>query len=84
MQIDPAFDKVVDTEQVGANPSGVGVVRGEVWTTNELAGTVSRIDPSREDAKTVRLGGRPTAVAAADSIVYVARRPVGAAHRGGR
>ena len=27
MQIDPAFDKVVDTEQVGANPSGIGVVR---------------------------------------------------------
>jgi peptide/nickel transport system substrate-binding protein len=83
MQIDPDSDSVVDTEKVGANPTGIRIVRGEVWTTNELAGTVSRIDPSTEHPKTVRLGGRPTAVAAADSIVYVALRPVGAAHRGG-
>src|SRR5262245_38189754 len=83
MQIDPASGAVVGTERVGANPSGIGIVRGKVWTTNEQTGTVSRIDPRRERSTTVRLGGRPTAVAVTDSSVYVALRPVGAAHRGG-
>jgi YVTN family beta-propeller protein len=82
-QIDPASESVVDVDKVGANPSGLGVVRGEVWSTNELDGTVSRIDPATDRPTTVRLGGRPTAVVAADGIAYVALRPVGAAHRGG-
>jgi YVTN family beta-propeller protein len=83
MQIDPSSESIVYTEKVGANPNGIGIVRGEVWTTNELAGTVSRIDPATERPTTTRLGGRPTSVAATDSIVYVALRPGGAAHRGG-
>ena len=83
MEIDPTSDDVVDTEEVGANPSGIGIVGEEVWTTNELAGTVSRIDPGTERPTTIRLGGRPSSVAAAKSKVYVALRPVGAAHRGG-
>ena len=44
-QIDPATDRAVGLK-VGGNPSGIAIVRGEVWTTNELAGTVSRVDPA--------------------------------------
>jgi peptide/nickel transport system substrate-binding protein len=82
-QIDPASDRVVGLTRVGTGPSGIAIVGGEVWTANELAGTVSRIDPADNQATTVRLGSRPTAVAAANGIVDVALRPTGTAHRGG-
>jgi ABC-type transport system substrate-binding protein len=69
--------------KVGGNPSGIAIVRGEVWTTNELAGTVSRVDPATLRPTTVHVGGRPSGLAAGDGTVYVALRPTGTAHRGG-
>jgi peptide/nickel transport system substrate-binding protein len=82
-KIDPATGSIDGVIKVGAGSTGVAIVGGEVWTANELAGTISRIDPVANHATTVRLGSGPTALAAANGIVYVAVRPTGAAHRGG-
>jgi peptide/nickel transport system substrate-binding protein len=54
-----------------------------VWVTNELDGSVSRIDPASNEATEVPVTGRPTALASGRGDVYVALRPIGAAHRGG-
>jgi YVTN family beta-propeller protein len=82
-QIDPDTNSVRATIPVGAGPSGIAIVRDEVWTANELASTISRIHPATRLATTVRLGRRPTSLAAGDGIVYVAPQPTGTAHRGG-
>jgi ABC-type transport system substrate-binding protein len=82
-RIEPASGRLVGLVEVDAGPSGVAIVGPEVWTANELAGTVSRIDPATEHATTVRLGSPPTAVAGGYDTVYVALRPNGLAHRGG-
>jgi ABC-type transport system substrate-binding protein len=52
--------------------------------SNELAGTLSRIYPTRDAvACTVRTGNRPEGLAVAGEAVYVAVRTSGLAHRGG-
>src|SRR5207249_4143571 len=55
-----------------------------VWVSNELAGTLSRIDPARNDVvETVKTGNRPEALASSADTIYVAVRASGFAHRGG-
>jgi YVTN family beta-propeller protein len=82
-KIDPDTGRLADVIEVGAGPTGIAIVGGEVWTANQLAGTLSRIDPATEGATTVRLGRRPTSLAAEDGIVYVAAQPTRTSHRGG-
>ena len=74
---------VIGTIPVGGGPSGVALAGGSVWVPNEFDGTVSRIDPATNEATEVPVTGRPTAVASGPGDVYVALRPIGAAHRGG-
>jgi peptide/nickel transport system substrate-binding protein len=81
-QIDPASDREVGRTRVGDGPIGIAIVGGEVWTANE-DGTISRIDPGERLPKTITVGNRLSALAAADGTVYVALRPTGTAHRGG-
>ena len=58
--------------------------RGTVWVSNELAGTLSRIDPARNEVvDTVRIGNRPEGIAPTADSIYVAVRASGLAHRGG-
>jgi YVTN family beta-propeller protein len=82
-KIDPDTGDVVDTIQVGGTPVGITVSRGSVWVANEADGTVVQIDPGSNEPTTVRLLGRPTAIAAGVGAVYVAVRPAAATHRGG-
>ncbi len=57
---------------------------GAVWVSNELAGTLSRIDPVRNKrVQTVPTGNRPQGIVLDSGALYVAVRASGAGHRGG-
>ena len=65
------------TITVGEGPSGVAVAPGgrSVWVSNELAGTLSKIDPAvGRVVKTVTVGDLPQGVAVSADTAYVAVR----------
>ena len=71
-------------DQVGNGPNGIAVTPGAVWVSNELAGTLSRIDPVRnKTVQTVTIGNRPQGIVLDSGALYVAVRASGAGHRGG-
>jgi peptide/nickel transport system substrate-binding protein len=84
-KVDPATNRVVGTVSVGEGPSGIAVERGgTVWVSNETSGTLSKIDPAAgKVVGSVAVGEQPQDVAAGPSMVYVAARGTGTAHRGG-
>ena len=82
-KIDARSSTVVGAVEVGGTPSGLAVAGGRVWVANDVEGTISWIDTGAKEATPVRVGGRPTAVAAEGTDVYVGLRPLGRVHRGG-
>jgi YVTN family beta-propeller protein len=82
-KIDPDSATVVGAVEVGGTPSGLVATNGHVWVVNEVEGRLSSIDSDANEATPVRIGGRPTAVAAEGTDLYVGLRPPGSAHRGG-
>lgn len=55
-----------------ASPYGITVGDGAVWVTDALADTVSRIDPALNAVTaTIRVGRRPTRLAAGEGAVWV-------------
>jgi DNA-binding beta-propeller fold protein YncE len=42
-----------------------------VWTANSLDGTVSRIDPQGGTTSTIRVGGTPNELVAANGLIWV-------------
>ena len=73
------------TIPVGDGPNGIAVADGAVWVSNELSGTLSRIDPDRDVVvDTVTTGNRPQGLVHEAGALFVAVRASGAGHRGGR
>jgi peptide/nickel transport system substrate-binding protein len=54
-----------------------------VWVTNQLDGTVTRIDPRTDDHKQISVGNLPQGIAVAGGNVLVSVRESGEGHRGG-
>jgi class 3 adenylate cyclase len=59
------------TFRVGRGPSGIALGAGSVWTANSLDGTVSRIDPQGGTTSTIRVGGTPNELVAANGLIWV-------------
>lgn len=56
---------------VGNGPTAVTVGLGSVWVANSVDGTVSRIDPDREERPVIRVRGTPGGIAAGEGAVWV-------------
>ena len=80
----PPTDTVRAAIPVGDGPNGIAVAAGAVWVSNELSGTLSRIDPDRDAVvETVKTGNRPQGLVLDAGALFVAVRASGAGHRGG-
>lgn len=75
---------MTDTIAVGDGPSGIAAASRFLWVSNELARTLTQVDPQAVRViRAVRLGGRPQALTAAGGSLFVGVAAAGAAHRGG-
>ena len=75
---------MVTVVPVGDGPNGIAAVDGAVWVSNELGGTVSKIDPRRNvPGDSVATGNRPEGVVVDSGSLFVAVRASGIGHRGG-
>jgi DNA-binding beta-propeller fold protein YncE len=69
---------------VGDGPDGIAVAPQAVWVSNELAGTLTKIDPARGiPVHTRKTGNRPEGVVFSSGSLFVAVRASGTSHRGG-
>ena len=67
--------RLVATIRVGHGPSAVAIGEGVVWVSNELDGTVSRIELKRNVVdRTISVGSEPIDVAAGLGALWVVRR----------
>jgi YVTN family beta-propeller protein len=73
-RVDPRSYEVVATIFVGNSPSAIATGAGGVWITDDADNTVTRLDPSSENAVigTISVGQGPTAVAVGAGAVWVA------------
>lgn len=72
MQIDTRTNRIVRSVAVGRGAAGVAAGADAVWVANELAGTVSRIDPATgRVTDAVDVAGRPAQVVVGDGSVWV-------------
>ena len=76
-RINPNTNSVADTIPVGNGPSGIAVVQGTVWVSNEADGTLSRIEPGQTPGRPHRDRERPAGARRCE------RRPVGLRSRNG-
>jgi peptide/nickel transport system substrate-binding protein len=84
-RIDPETSAVTATVRVGDGPTSIAAGGGSVWVANEFDGSISSIDPATNVlARSVSVGGRPSGIAMRPEGLFVAVRPAGGAHRGGR
>jgi YVTN family beta-propeller protein len=71
--IDPASSRVVETVQVGIQPSAVAGDSDGMWVANGGDQTLMRVDPTaRQVERTIPLEGTPTGVALAPTGVWLA------------
>ncbi len=61
---------MTQTFSVGKGPSGISVGEGAVWVANSGDGTVSRVDPSGGDPRTIEVGQTPGGIVAAYGAVW--------------
>jgi DNA-binding beta-propeller fold protein YncE len=54
--VDPATGRIEAIVSVGPNPLLLSVASGRIWTLNFGDGTLSVVDPSSNDARTIRVG----------------------------
>jgi YVTN family beta-propeller protein len=69
--IDPATGRVVAEVPVGATPAAVAVGGGGVWVLNADDQTISRVDPTTKEVRTLGIGATPTDVAAGPGGVWI-------------
>jgi YVTN family beta-propeller protein len=69
--IDSKDAKLASQTPVGNGPTAVATGLGSVWVANSVDGTVSRIDPNREERPIIRVPGTPGGVAAGEGAVWV-------------
>src|SRR5439155_8985682 len=63
-----------DHSPVGDQPIAIAVLEGDapsVWVANKLSDTVTRIDPSTGEARSLGLASAPTAIAVGSGSVWV-------------
>ena len=86
-RIDPATVDIAGGGVISAGkaPSGIAVGGdGTVWVSNELSGSLSKIDPQAgRVVKTVPVGGTPQGIALDGATAYVPVQESPSAHRGG-
>jgi YVTN family beta-propeller protein len=59
--------------RVGGDPSAVTAAAGSIWVASRGDGTVSRVDPAKNEViDTITVGASPTALAADANGVWVA------------
>jgi len=74
-RIDPGASTVIDTIQVGSEPSGIAFGYGQVWVANGPDATVSRVDPgTNTEAQKIDVDSGPTAVATGLGSVWVTNK----------
>jgi YVTN family beta-propeller protein len=69
--IDSEDVKLASQTPVGNGPTAVATGLGSVWVANSVDGTVSRIDPEREERPVIRVPGTPGGIAAGEGAVWV-------------
>jgi peptide/nickel transport system substrate-binding protein len=72
--IDPESNRVTEQYPVGRGPSALAVGGGSVWVADAGDGTVSRIEPGREQIVTIPVGRRPADLAFAAGSLWVTDR----------
>ena len=65
------------------DPTGIAIVHGTVWVTNEGDGTLSQIDPSDASSRTIAIGSVPQGLASVQRELWVSVRGLATSHRGG-
>jgi YVTN family beta-propeller protein len=69
--IDAKSAKLASETPVGNRPTAVASGLGSVWVANSVDGTVSRIEPNREERPVIRIPGTPGGIAAGEGAVWV-------------
>jgi YVTN family beta-propeller protein len=70
--IDPSKRAISAQYPVGRGPTAVTAGGGSVWVANSLDGTVTRIDPKRDQVVTISVAGTPDSVAFGGGSLWVA------------
>jgi YVTN family beta-propeller protein len=81
-RLSPSGDLVARID-VGEKPRGIAVGDDDVWVSNSLPGSVSRIDPLAGEAAgdPTRVGTRPAGIAVGEGYVWVANTESGTVSR---
>jgi len=69
--IDSEGAKLAGQTPVGNGPTAVAEGLGSVWVANSVDGTVSRVDPEREERPVIPVPGTPGGIAAGEGAVWV-------------
>ena len=69
--IDSKGAKLASQTPVGNGPTAVAEGLGSVWVANSVDGTVSRVDPDREERPVIQVPGTPGGIAAGEGAVWV-------------
>ena len=69
--IDSKGAKLASQTPVGNGPTAVVEGLGSVWVANSVDGTVSRVDPDREERPVIQVPGTPGGIAAGEGAVWV-------------
>jgi YVTN family beta-propeller protein len=69
--IDSSSAKLKSQTPVGNGPTAVAQGLGSVWVANSVDGTVSRVDPLREERPVIQVPGAPGGIAAGEGAVWV-------------
>jgi YVTN family beta-propeller protein len=69
--VDPSTGRIVAEVPVGATPTAVAFGNGAVWVLNADDQTISRVDESTKDVRTLAIGATPTDIAAGPQGVWV-------------
>jgi YVTN family beta-propeller protein len=70
--IDPGAGRIADEAAVGGGPGAIAAGAGSLWVTNDVDGTVSRLDPQTRNIQTIPVGANPTAIAVGEGFAWVA------------
>jgi ABC-type transport system substrate-binding protein/class 3 adenylate cyclase len=69
--IDSKDAKLASQTPVGNGPTAVAIGLGSVWVANSVDGTVSRVDPDREERPVIPVPGTPGGIAVGEGAVWV-------------
>ena len=79
--VDPASGRLVSDVAVDTGPSAVAAGYGSVWTANTGGDSVSQINTTTDDVKTIIVGAHPSAIAAGLGSIWVANDDSGTVTR---